>query len=761
MGRPAACNCFCDSPVDCEPFDCEGSAHSNLEGDESLYTLSSKSFGTGLTINSYSLAHESGLGHEAPCLKLSVNWSQSERPHFHFPSIIPPGGSGYEPLFAGWIIAALNDGPQVSLSAGEWLQDISLRANTRRINCVPNADTLTGRYLVRAYPPSGYAPAAGPLFTGGTFTLTIDGETTAAIDFDADAASVQAALEALSTVGSGGVTVTGGLLGQNFFSLHFTDGETHSISGSGAALEPHGGTIATRTPRHWNYSIIPVVIQDDVIYGPGPALWQFAPTVIEEAQDEGDQLAWNCREASSCPGKSSGQFGNTDPPGSNNQTAHSRYNEFLENPLAFPAGIDVPCQRYCRSQDSFGDWEFATIQRWNPTITTPAEFPFWDTWVPPTPDFSAGDYTLGFAVQFFSDEPGDYSADLLIDNLCLDWSVRDPLPACAGADLIVDEPMDEFVPEWTASILDHDPFSGDCDDVGLDQYFGANWRIEDGWLITDDVYREDGEVAIPIGDYTGVSPYFWRDRIYAGGSLFKEDIGSVSDWKNENFCLTLECELQRLHDEDAEWYAADEGSPDLNLHRPEEDFGIFIGGLVKFGVRRNAKFYGASTDNHTCDRSFYYLTVSGVIDTNGQLVTQCFPPEAHHGAYECDDIDEMGTHWQQYKTHSYTTGLVFSDWHINRAVPLKTDRLRLQVKWANITPDVQDCRAELRFYVRAWLNDQEAFHMTFIPGLAADPHTVNVSESAGETAWINTPSVGVFAHRGGKFRNFKCWLTPS
>lgn len=45
--------------------------------------------------------------------------------------------------------------------------------------------------------------------TGGTFTLTLSGQTTAAIAFDAAAATVQTALRALSNVGSTGVTVTG------------------------------------------------------------------------------------------------------------------------------------------------------------------------------------------------------------------------------------------------------------------------------------------------------------------------------------------------------------------------------------------------------------------------------------------------------------------------------------------------------------------------------------------------------------------------
>jgi hypothetical protein len=48
--------------------------------------------------------------------------------------------------------------------------------------------------------------------TGGTFTLTFDGATTANIVYNASAAVVQAALEALSNIGSGNVAGSGGAL---------------------------------------------------------------------------------------------------------------------------------------------------------------------------------------------------------------------------------------------------------------------------------------------------------------------------------------------------------------------------------------------------------------------------------------------------------------------------------------------------------------------------------------------------------------------
>jgi hypothetical protein len=46
--------------------------------------------------------------------------------------------------------------------------------------------------------------------TGGTFTLTFDGQTTAGIAYNATAAAVQSALEALSNINPGDVAVTGG-----------------------------------------------------------------------------------------------------------------------------------------------------------------------------------------------------------------------------------------------------------------------------------------------------------------------------------------------------------------------------------------------------------------------------------------------------------------------------------------------------------------------------------------------------------------------
>lgn len=57
--------------------------------------------------------------------------------------------------------------------------------------------------------------------TTGTFTLTFDGQTTNAIAFNATAATVQTELEALSNIGSGNVSCTGGPLNTSAVSCEF------------------------------------------------------------------------------------------------------------------------------------------------------------------------------------------------------------------------------------------------------------------------------------------------------------------------------------------------------------------------------------------------------------------------------------------------------------------------------------------------------------------------------------------------------------
>ncbi len=58
--------------------------------------------------------------------------------------------------------------------------------------------------------------------TGGTFTITYSGQTTAAIAAIASAAEIQAALEALSNVGAGNIHVSGGPIIADDVFLEFT-----------------------------------------------------------------------------------------------------------------------------------------------------------------------------------------------------------------------------------------------------------------------------------------------------------------------------------------------------------------------------------------------------------------------------------------------------------------------------------------------------------------------------------------------------------
>ncbi|MGV3619114.1 MAG: hypothetical protein ACO1SV_27625 [Fimbriimonas sp.] len=81
--------------------------------------------------------------------------------------------------------------------------------------------------------------------TGGTFTLTYGGQTTAAIAENAAAATVQAALQALSTIGVGNIQVTGAAGGP--FTYEFVEDLRHSVTtaltGNGASLTGGAGTV--------------------------------------------------------------------------------------------------------------------------------------------------------------------------------------------------------------------------------------------------------------------------------------------------------------------------------------------------------------------------------------------------------------------------------------------------------------------------------------------------------------------------------------
>jgi len=97
--------------------------------------------------------------------------------------------------------------------------------------------------------------------TGGSFTLTYSGQTTSAIAYNASAATVDAALEALSNIGAGDVAVTGSAGGPWTVTFETALAATNvaEMAGNGASLT--GATTNTLTatdttasagPNHWD-----------------------------------------------------------------------------------------------------------------------------------------------------------------------------------------------------------------------------------------------------------------------------------------------------------------------------------------------------------------------------------------------------------------------------------------------------------------------------------------------------------------------------
>jgi len=107
----------------------------------------------------------------------------------------------------------------------------------------------------------------------GTYTLTYEGQTTEAIVYNASASEIKAALEALSTISVGDITVEGGTYGLADGAVTFTFadtlGDVSMIVVDGGSLEPSGSSVTmTETTKG-----VPAYISrssntiDDVIHG--------------------------------------------------------------------------------------------------------------------------------------------------------------------------------------------------------------------------------------------------------------------------------------------------------------------------------------------------------------------------------------------------------------------------------------------------------------------------------------------------------------
>lgn len=105
--------------------------------------------------------------------------------------------------------------------------------------------------------------------TGGTFTLTFSGQTTASIAYNAAASAVQSALEALSNIGTGNVACAGGPLPGSAVTVTFT-GELAStnVAQMTATGSFTGGTspavaVTTTTPA-WAWTNLGHTSADDL-----------------------------------------------------------------------------------------------------------------------------------------------------------------------------------------------------------------------------------------------------------------------------------------------------------------------------------------------------------------------------------------------------------------------------------------------------------------------------------------------------------------
>lgn len=86
--------------------------------------------------------------------------------------------------------------------------------------------------------------------TGGTFTVSFGGQTTAALAFDVSAADLQTALQGLSSIGSGNATVSGTAPYTVTFAGTLAGTNVAQLTTNAASLtgNTHSATVATSTP---------------------------------------------------------------------------------------------------------------------------------------------------------------------------------------------------------------------------------------------------------------------------------------------------------------------------------------------------------------------------------------------------------------------------------------------------------------------------------------------------------------------------------
>lgn len=109
---------------------------------------------------------------------------------------------------------------------GEWTTTVGDSAGGG--GSQPGVAVWTGPFKIGVFDDVYVSAATGA--TGGDFTLTVNGETTVAVGFDAEQAAIQAALEALPSVGAGNVTVT-------VFGTNLSDGDAQVVFSASIATD--------------------------------------------------------------------------------------------------------------------------------------------------------------------------------------------------------------------------------------------------------------------------------------------------------------------------------------------------------------------------------------------------------------------------------------------------------------------------------------------------------------------------------------------
>lgn len=166
-----------------------------------------------------------------------------------------------DPL-SGWINVLASEHGMVK-SVGITIDSTSVVADANGNKIVPNGQVLAYVAATKKYvpytgsSPEGDAPANEVqsidlgAASAGTIVITFDGQSTDPIDFDATAAAVELALEALPNIAPGDVTVTGGDLPAEVtltFGGSYANQNVPVVTVVGTGLTGGTITVATDTP---------------------------------------------------------------------------------------------------------------------------------------------------------------------------------------------------------------------------------------------------------------------------------------------------------------------------------------------------------------------------------------------------------------------------------------------------------------------------------------------------------------------------------